>query len=63
LFGKSDQCQAERLVILPVSGLVLMCRARQADRFAGSPFRCRQLLANIEDRLTQIGWRQAFGFK
>jgi hypothetical protein len=58
-----DQRQAQVLVVALGSGLVLAGGPSQADRFAGSPFGGVQALANMDHRLTEIGRRQALGFK
>ncbi len=63
LLGQSDHRQAQFFVTTLNSGSVSLSTATNTNRFARSPLRCIELLSNINHRLTQIGDRQALGFK
>ena len=64
LFGQPDHRQTQFLVIIMFSDVGIALRTTcQADRFAGSSLRCIQFLTDINNSLTQIGNRQALGFK
>ena len=62
LFSEADQRQPQ-IIIVSGDRFVLVCAAGKADRFAGPPLRRIKPLAHPDHRLTQIGSRQALGFK
>jgi hypothetical protein len=61
--GQSDHRQTQRAIVILVMCNVALGTPSKANRFAGSPLRRIQLLANMDHCLTKIGNRQAFGFK
>jgi len=64
LFGQPDQSEAQGLiVIVGFQGLVLLGRARHADRSAGAPLGCIELLAHMDHGLAQVSRLQALGFR
>ena len=64
LFGQPDQRQAQGLIIiLAFTGLILLRRARHADRPAGAPLGCVELLAYMDHGLAQVSRLQALGFR
>ena len=57
-----DQGEPESIIIF--SGrLVLQGTTRQANHPAGPPLRCRELLARMDNGLTELPGRQALGFR
>ena len=64
LLRQSDHRQTQFLVIFMFFDVGIELRTTcQANRFAGSSLRCIQFLTDINNSLTQIGNRQALGFK
>jgi len=63
LFGEPDQRQTQRFIIVCLTRFVLLCGARHADRSAGAPLRCVELLTHMDHGLTQVSWLQALGFR
>ncbi len=54
LFGKPDESQMQRLIIVCLAGFVLLRGARHADRSASAPLRGVELLAHMDHGLTQV---------
>jgi hypothetical protein len=63
LLGQSDHRQAQFFAIALNSCSISLGAAGYANHFARSSLRCIELLSNINHGLTQIGDRQALGFK
>ena len=62
LLRQPDQGEPESIIIF--SGrLVLQGTTRQANHPAGPPLRCRELLARMDNGLTELPGRQALGFR
>ena len=62
LFRQPDQSQSQGGIV-SISRLVMQGAARQANHPAGPSLRRCELLARMDNSLTQIGDRQALGFK
>ena len=62
LLGQPDQSQPQRIII-PLGRLVLQGASRQTDHPACPSLRRRELLARVNDGLTELLCRQALGFR
>ena len=62
LLRQPDQIQPQGSIIFP-GRLVLQGTKRQSNHPAGSPFRRRELLARMDNGLTELPGRQALGFR
>ena len=63
LLGQSDHRQPKIFIIALNCGSVSLGATGKTNRFAGSSLRRIQPLTNINHGLTQVGDRQALGFK
>ena len=62
LLRQPDQSQPQRIII-PLARLVLQGASRQTDHPACPSLRCRELLACVNDGLTELLCGQALGFR